>query len=874
MSSSSRSLSDILGLSREAANRTRSDEAESPCVSCKRSLAILPLRYGVISGQDDSLVERLAPALPAHLGKRLTPVLSHSRYAVRSIREGYVHVFIKRMGRDYTCEGTYRAHDTGLLQPVLSHEPGTPVGGIQALGAWTLTVGDPEDVDEARLLFTPDPLSPAMLERYLEVNRYRDRLQKFDLRTLANSCGVFEDVITPSLVDSTVAEFLAGTDAAARTLLEKQAFPPFRSALAPGEVPREMDSIYRNTLERLMGGGGVALVLDDPIGIAQELNAWRNDAIEMNLPWLRAVDAHGISNERKYMVAEALDDVKAAMQRGHVENAIEAAERKIRDEKRYDMMNATRFGTRFGGPAEKGDHHDPELVTHQAEMEQFRIFDKYEAMLDWKAKDDIQVGFAGRDLHAKEEMDRREVDHLAWLDSEMLEQALDLYDRQEPIWGHAFSSQMSLCLFGMNGCSSGSAKLGSWWRDTDIAKRNLAWRALTRNQVEIEEKVKEAFATAKVQASELTVDNIGTELGNASGWFQKVVDLMVKADAVVQLAVDGGTHRWFDPERLVISLAPFAFLHQHLLSLLPANALDRRLLSPMLAFVHAGLGEVTTRLRMSELAAAGQAANPNRVAGQVNAHISRVRDSMMREFQNGGRGDFRQLRGGLLLTIIEGVILGVKASNREGGEKEYLEYQAAFLITTAAGLELAALGVQSVADRFASGGVVARGAAVSLGGLRLVGGSLATVGGGMLAYIDFQDSDKAFDKDYNLLGSAYFARGVLSLGISILGGLVSVSYTGSLLRLIFGQQSQLQIISAVEGLAGSKLRGIMLRLIGIGSLVTLGVSVAIIYFLPDDMEQWCWHSCLKERTSNGFFKPFQDQETELQKLYEALDAVV
>ncbi|MFW3895021.1 T6SS effector BTH_I2691 family protein [Pseudomonas bharatica] len=874
MSKPTRSLSELLAISRRASNETLSDELPSPCVSCKRTFTILPLRYGVVSGLEQVAVEQLAPALPAHLGRRLVTPLSHSRYAVRSIREGYVYVFVKRIGRNYVCEGTYRAHDTGLLQPVLTYEPGTPVGGISALGTWTLTVGDPEDVDEARLLFTPDPLSPDMLERYLKTSRYRDRLQRFDLRILANSCGVFDDVITPSLVDSTVAEFLASNNAASRALLEKQAFPPFRSALAPGELPRDMDSIYRNALEKLMDGRGVAVVLDDPIGIVQELNAWRNDAIEMNLPWLKAVDADGISNERKYMVAEALDDVKTAMQLGYVQNAVEAAERKIRDEKRYEMMNATRFGTRFGGPAERGDHHDPELVTHQAELEKFRVFDKYEAMLDWKAKDDIQVEFARRDLRAQQEMGKREADHLAWLDSEMLEQALDLYDRQQPIWGHAFSSQMTLCLIGMNGCSSGSAKLGSWWRDTNIAKRNLAWRALTRNQVEIEERVKEAFATAKVEASELTVDNLGAELGNASGWFQKVVDLMIKADAVTQLAVDVGSHRWFDPQRLAMSLTPFAFLHQHLLSLLPANALDRRLLGPMLAFVHAGLGEVTTRLRMSELAAAGQVANVNRVAGQVNSQINRVRDSIMREFQNGAGGDFRRLRGGLLLAIIEGVILGVKASNREGGEKEYLEYQAAFLITSAAGIELAALGVQSVADRFGSRGVVARGTAVALGGLRLVGGSLATVGGGMLAYVDFIDGKKSFENDFRVLGGAYFLRSALSLGVSVLGGLVSISYTAPLLRLIFGQKSQLQMISAVEGLAGAGLRGIMLRLIGIGSLVTLGISLAIIYLSPDDMEQWCWHSCLKERTSDGFFKPFQDQETELQKLYEALEAVV
>ena len=56
---------------------------------------------------------------------------------------------------------------TGLLL----NGDGTPVGGASALGGWTLNVADPEDVDEARLLFTPDPLSADMLERYRSAMR-------------------------------------------------------------------------------------------------------------------------------------------------------------------------------------------------------------------------------------------------------------------------------------------------------------------------------------------------------------------------------------------------------------------------------------------------------------------------------------------------------------------------------------------------------------------------------------------------------------------------------------------------------------------------------------------------------------------------------
>lgn len=869
MSNPSRSLSEILDLSREAANRTRSDEPASPCVSCKRSLVILPLRYGVVSGQDRSLVERLAPVLPAHLGKKLTLPLTHSRYAVRSLREGYVYVLVQRMGKKYSCESAYRVHDTGLLQPIFPYDPGLPVGGVAALGGWTLTVGDPDDVDEARLLFTPDPLSRDMLDRYLEVNLERERLQKFDLRTLANSCGIFPDAVTPSQVDSVVAEFLAGDDAAAKALLEKQAFPPFRNAIAPGESPKDMDSVYRNALDSLMEGKGIAVVLDDPIGIVQELNAWRNDAIEITLPWLKTEDEHGISNERRYAVAEALDDVKNAMQLGYVEKSVEKAADKLRADKTQHLMNS-RFGATLGTLDEQSAEYDPEQVRSRAESDKEFVFDKYEKMLDWKAKERVQAEFARQDRLAQEEMDRRADDHLAWLDSELLERAFDVYDRNDPVWGHAFASQVALCVLGMNASSKGAAKLATWWSDTDISKGNLAWRALTRNQAQIAKETRAAFAAAG-QASVLTVDNLVSELESASDWFQKVADLMSKADAAVQMAVVGQNHRWFDVRRLPLGLSLFTSIHQYLLRLLPANAVDRRLLSPMLGFIHAGLGGVTTRIRLRELALAGVTANPNRVSGQVNAHMTRLRDTLMQEFQNGGKGEFYQLRGGVLLALLEGIILCIKAPKKDEGDKEYLEYLAAVLITIAAGVEAAAMGVELVAEKYKSASVIGRGAAVSLGGLRLVGGSLASVGGGMLAYVDYKDGKSAIDKEYNALGYAYYGRAVVSLGITGLSALLSVSYTGPLLGLIFNRRAG--FVLAVDAISGVAMRSLLLRIIGVGTLATIALTVAIAFLAPEEMEEWCWHSCLKEIDSNDFFKPFRDQETELTKLYQALKAV-
>ncbi|RWU17696.1 hypothetical protein DM813_23690, partial [Pseudomonas alkylphenolica] len=98
MSTQRPSLRELLRMSSETANLTLSNASPSACVECHRTITILPLRYGVVSGTDPAILSQLAPTLPAHLGKQLVPPLRHSRYAVRSIREGYVYIFLQRLG--------------------------------------------------------------------------------------------------------------------------------------------------------------------------------------------------------------------------------------------------------------------------------------------------------------------------------------------------------------------------------------------------------------------------------------------------------------------------------------------------------------------------------------------------------------------------------------------------------------------------------------------------------------------------------------------------------------------------------------------------------------------------------------------------------
>ena len=115
-------------------------------------------------------------------------------------------------------------------------------------------------------------------------------------------------------------------------------------------------------------------------------------------------------------------------------------------------------------------------------------------------------------------------------------------------------------------------------------------------------------------------------------------------------------------------------------------------------------------------------------------------------------------------------------------------------------------------------------------------------------------------------------RAVVSAGVTVLATVISISYTAPLLRWALGANSRWGGLLLLENLGASRFIPLLLRLIGAGTLITLALSVAIAILAPDEMEEWCWHSCFGKSKEN-FFKPYKDQKTELEKLYQALKAV-
>ncbi|MBJ9978523.1 hypothetical protein IAE35_24580, partial [Pseudomonas sp. S75] len=266
------------------------------------------MRYAAVGGSAQQ--RRRLPTLPEHLRHpHHVATLRHADYAIRPLREGFLYVMEKRkLSGRHSLHPPYRIAANGALSLIDPEhpEPGpataTTFQDVVQNRAWAFKVHDLDDLLELRLFYSPDPLTPAAQQHLL---RRRDTLPALNIAPFAGpSCP------TPRLHTlrhdqlELVADFAAESDDALRNLLDAQVFgTPSISSLAAA----------RHALGPLGGKPeprGVAVVVEDAIGITQELNAWRNAGMEHLERWLQAsTETIGPSNERKVLVAQAFSEL-------------------------------------------------------------------------------------------------------------------------------------------------------------------------------------------------------------------------------------------------------------------------------------------------------------------------------------------------------------------------------------------------------------------------------------------------------------------------------------------------------------------------------------------------------------------------------------
>ncbi|WP_136067617.1 T6SS effector BTH_I2691 family protein [Modicisalibacter radicis] len=855
-------------------------------VDCKKSVNILPLRYSAVYAEDDD--SAALANVPEYQGEPVADIgLSQARYTARFLREGYLYVLLNRLGT-YRWEHCYYVSADALLTRINPYEP-TREGG----GTPYFSINDVEDVSEGYMLFLPDPLSVRMLERLKSNARLREPLQRFAIAELAHSCSG-ESVIPPTMLQSQIAEYVGWQDEAVGELLQKQAFPSLTDPFDENAQPADLKNYWSRfeSLQRALDGlQGFAVVLGDAIGITQELNNHRNDALEPLRDWMEKKDADGLTNEQRFYTSELIRDLRENYVKGRV-NA-------------FAQRDVTSFRSRAGlrymphvravGEAEIGGNSQPtardyelaeEYEERQAEIlesssrritaergAEFRqeYDSQYAPLLDQNARQVFDDSMAEQSRRQEALMAARVSDHLAWLRGAPFLDALDYYDSREPIWGWAYSIQVVQATVGMEGTGEGAALLDQWWRDMNMNDRsNLAWAVYCLNQYDIRRAGQqdiESFRAKDTQVADTDDSWMGPEPQNILQGFKHLTTAFNTANA----ALEGETPDWFRSNRLGVTMAWYTQFMKGFFEKARSETMDRTTLRISLGLMRAQLARHAAQIGVNRRWF-------SKGSARELAKAKRLLSRDMQAALEGNGSQFMQFRLGVAVAIIESYALYQTLSKQDKDARDYTKIAGAFVLVASAIADTAASSINMVMvmGKYHSTDV-GRAAQFRLGGFSFWGGMLASVGALFSAIDDLQEFAVQVKKDNTILIFAYGARFLANVGIAILGTAVTLASSAAFLshvaqqgKTALARQLAALLAPLARSLATAAIRGVMLAGFAMVSWAGIILTIGFWVFGDDALEAWCKRCAF---TTEGAPDYYADYAEEVGAFHQALQDV-
>jgi hypothetical protein len=885
------SLSETLELCRRITTGYRPALRNSPVANCTRRFELLPLRYAAIGGNPAQRAR--LPKLPSYLSP-FSDVgeMTHSSYAIRPLREGFFYLLIKRHSAPaYEWHSQYRVASNGSLLYISADAPWEPAPSagnldeiIRSFG-WTITLYDLDDIQELRPLFSPSPLTPRMLDNYrLLEDEYRSSLPAIDVaRFIQPSDAPPQPHVLKHDQLSWVADFKAQDDTDLQALLDLQ---PFNNdqIVSPHASRQALAPLVNQSKPR-----GAALVIEDAIGTTQELNAWRNAAVDdVKTKWLERTVEPGVDNERKLLVAQSFLEIEKLYPQMVAEQIVkrEVMAENIRNQP-YVHAEIYAFSERA---RQQADAHDERMKPHLAKFERDvrakvqarqdagefskKFAQKYGHLVDRQAMHDQLEAFEQAMQQAQQAAEDRAKDHARWVVSERLLQALDRYDNADLINGLAFAEQTGQCVIGMELSEWGTKVLDHWWR-SDVADRaNLAIRGISYNQDDIREELAALRAAAKAgppaESSVELRESLARQAhiaANAFGRINSLYEELQKSNNTASI----GLHAWY------------VALGRQVLRTGAPNSADRALHHGLRLTLFASVHETAVDIRLSDTARSGQPIDPQRSGGQIARYLDQA---WAENLMHANNSDFYKVRVSGLVCLLEGMLMAFKARELPDSDvRVKTELLAAAMTTAAAGFEVGASYVDQVVTRYGARSATGRGAAATLGRLKLWGAGLAGTGALVLAWWDFADANKHIREAQNKessarnirLASAYRARGAATIALALAEGGTAIAMAKPFFdHLSHSAKTKFarMLASSMGELAkklGTQVARVLLARLVVGAFWIGLVLTIVIYLLEEDaLEKWCRRCCFRIGKTA---KPYKEHE-ELKELHSAFSEVL
>ncbi len=577
----------------------------SLCDVCNAAgLPILPVRYVPVPKS----VSQTLPAWATAERVKSVQLSSEFHYALRTLRTGYVYLFYAKHVRGANLWECYSVTEDGCLvkAPDVMMAPSQPQPTVQCsrqghsnVRLHHLVIERPEKCGTTWIAFTEHKWSADTVQTYTTDAKLRSaRMQAIEPAAMAkgtrHSHGVeataaaLEDVLEYATAFSTawlphdsnpgVFSQPDGTFDAARLPRVCTRYPWHQRQGQAAQAVKAM-------LVRAKKGDGShhtpqVFALWDAVGMAHELNGYRNDAAgwlkqygderELEISGLNAIDAVHKALERQ--INDGYDRLakNTAQMPDFEESSIRTRavmryakgnpsdlgkplyelDEKFKanqiDEKTYKRDRTAIINQYSSDPAAmqaeyaKIDQHRSDLkaarTTNLAKAKKdglTRSWDSYEDHLDRDAIKQFRGAWSALLAKADALIDERTQGLIAWLEAPLFVDALEDFRPNNIVDGVTFEDVIGNAIFGINSSKSGAKKLAQWVAQTQgDLKQNIVWRAIALNQHEGMASISHALKEADEHKAKRTVADALTVEGYLTKTLKGFADTFKKAVSV------------------------------------------------------------------------------------------------------------------------------------------------------------------------------------------------------------------------------------------------------------------------------------------------------------------------------------------------------
>lgn len=903
------------------------------CAQCQATgLPILPVRYAVVP-------RNVQPALPGWAsGERVSSVDvgGDFHYALRLARTGYIYVFYEKNARGNNQWECYSVGQDASLTRFMEWRHARPQEtpelhctrhGPVNTQVHYLVIEQPEKCATAWIAFTQDLWSEDTVREYTGNPQLRNaRMQTLHpaqmIAGAKHSHGAIasketlEQVLEYSPTLSTVVlpyDGHTGQDAQVKqtvgTLsredgsvidgrLEKMS-TRYPWALRPERA--EATAVHMQGRAKAAGGKPGTphvLALWDAVGMAHELNGFRNDAAG----WIARY------GDERALQLTALTAIQGA-QKALETKAGTFSDRMIEQVRAQpDLYEAreTRARTMLrANPGDKAAQQEladvlAERAKHQQTSRQgaedfkrtniARAWPRYAAKLNRGALDDFQRNSTSFFAQADTLINRRTVPLIRWLEAPLLLDTLEDFHHQNIADGLLFEAVVGDACFGIGSCKAGQTKIDEWVKEAKAStKGNLLWRAIALNQQEGIEVVDAALQHVYAPSVPLA-QNIWDQTGGQIK-FNKLEDLVKKSLTFFNTQMKA----LHDPSS---GIAPvertrgleniFATVGGAWLKPLvtTVDTINETMLRTLLLVRSGATTTSALALAAWEIRESAQSreellrrlANANHYigAGETMAMQAQAKkwadlraDAEVPDPKRKNFNAARDNRLALVVAVFEAFNLyktGRKAAETPGSEQIQAQLKAAQLATAAAAID--------VMSNFVKGVAQARDLAVTYQVLKGMGGGLSAVASGYGASLDWDAGRKTWHAEDYRLGAIYFIRSAFQYLGATLTLLTAFSYCSPLIE-AFGKRFGERLAGRVLTATAKWLIGMRAALIFSGlevSIFVLAVSVTIWGFEDDALEKWC-NRCAFGSGRKLLADAYEDADSQIKAYGEALKEV-